>query len=169
MGLVEDHLHGFWFPDEHHNRIFGDYGIYHEGFEDDPYPWFKTKDIPVSQIDWKRFPVIGFVFDFGDGHKFDITFKTMREKEKGDAKLHFPYLVDQRGVAPEQYPPDEDAYENDDKNISGSMEDFLYDDCAICQVQKEAVVNGKTLTREKLTKAFEKATGKGKAKNYERT
>ncbi len=114
MDWVEDHLHGFWFPDRRRNRIYGDYGIFHEAMEDDPHPTFKTKDVFISQIDWKTYPKIGFVFDFGDGHEFDIEVKATREKESSDNKKSFPRLIDQRGISSAQCPPcEEDDEENE--------------------------------------------------------
>lgn len=151
MGWVEDHLHGFWFPDRRRNRIYSDYGIYDENMEDDPFKKLKTQDIPISQIDWERYPVLGFVFDFGDGHEFDIRIKSIREQTKQDGIKSLPILIDQRGVAPEQYPDcEEDA------------EDILNDDCDICQLQKEALAQGRSLDTDELRKAFQKANNGAK-------
>lgn len=104
MDWMEDHLHGFWFPDERRNRIYGTYGVYHENMEDDPHPTFKTQNVPISQIDWKKYPTLGFVFDFGDGHEFDITLKQTSVITSKAKNLSYARLIDQRGVAPEQYP-----------------------------------------------------------------
>lgn len=104
MDWMEDHLHGFWFPDERRNRIFGTYGMYDEHMEDDPHPTFKTQNIPVSQIDWKKYPTLGFVFDFGDGHEFDISLKQSSVETSKSKQRPCARLIDQRGVAPKQYP-----------------------------------------------------------------
>jgi hypothetical protein len=104
MGWGEDHLHGFWFPDERRNRIFSEYGIFHEEMEDDPFTMLKTQEIPVSQVDWNKYPVLGFMFDFGDGHEFDILLKNRRDARPNEKRKAFPRLTDLRGVAPEQYP-----------------------------------------------------------------
>lgn len=108
MDWVEDHLHGFWFPDERRNRIYGMYGMYHEHMEDDPHPIFKTQDIPISQIDWRKYPTMGFVFDFGDGHEFDITLKQSSVETSKAKRRPVARLIDQRGVAPEQYPANDE-------------------------------------------------------------
>jgi len=108
MDWVEDHLHGFWFPDERRNRIFGSYGMFHEEMEDDPHPTFKTKDVPISQVDWEKYPVLGFVFDFGDSHEFDIALKQSCTEASNTKRRPLPLLIDQRGVAPEQYPEDDE-------------------------------------------------------------
>jgi hypothetical protein len=104
MEWVNVHLHGFWLPDEHRMRIFNSFGIFHDGMEDDPYPTYKTKHVRICDLPWKEEPIIGFMFDFGDGHEFDIQFRGRRKRTKKDRANAFPYLSDQRGVAPEQYP-----------------------------------------------------------------
>lgn len=147
MEWDEDHLHGFWLPDARRNRFFGDYGIYHKDAEDEPFTKFKTTDIPVSQIDWSHHPILGLVFDFGAGHEFDITLKMRRPFKKSDKMNEFPRLIDQRGIAPEQYPEEE-------PEDGGSI---LFDDCSICQTQISALKEGRTLSLSELTEAFKKA------------
>ena len=72
-------------------------------WEDDPYPTYKSDSIRMCQIDYKKFPKLEFIFDFGDGHRFDITFRSVREDSR-KTREKYPAVVDQRGAAPEQYP-----------------------------------------------------------------
>jgi len=148
MNWADDHLHAFSIPDEGRFRIFGKYGIYHQDAEDAIHPTFKTKDVMVSQIDWKKYPVLGFVFDFGDGHEFDVTLKERAEAKDGKEPA-FPLLVDQRGVGPEQY-PDDDEEDPDSEN-------FFFDDCAICSAQKNALQTGRSMTEDELVELFHEA------------
>jgi len=108
MGWQEDHLHGFWFPDERRVRHHGDRGLFHKNMEDDPHPTYKTNDIQIAQIHWEAFPKIGFAFDFGESHEFDIEWKSVRPLTGTETRDVFPLLIDQRGVAPKQYPDEED-------------------------------------------------------------
>lgn len=39
---------------------------------------------------------------------------------------------------------------------SGAPEDFIFDDCAICQAQKKAILDGKNLSIDELKEAFKK-------------
>lgn len=158
MDWAHDHCHGFWLPDKRHCRMYGDYGIFDEGIEDDPHPKFKTHNVSISHIDWKRFPVLGFVFDFGDGHEFDITCKGIREVLPSEKHRQLPRLVDQRGVAPEQY-PDEDGDQS-----QGENDDFLFDDCDICVAQKNTIAAGGNLNEEVLIKLFQDANTKNRGK-----
>lgn len=73
-------------------------------WEDDPYPTYKSDGFRICQIDYQKFPKLEFIFDFGDGHRFDITFRGTRAQSSDDLKKKFPLLTDQRGIAPQQYP-----------------------------------------------------------------
>lgn len=42
----------------------------------------------------------------------------------------------------------------------GKLDDFLFDDCPICQAMKKADKQGRSLSLEELTKAFNKAKKK---------
>ena len=44
---------------------------------------------------------------------------------------------------------------------SGAPEDFLFDDCSICQAQKNAIMEGRNLSEKELRKAFKEAKEKG--------
>lgn len=108
MDWDNDHMHGFELPDpeEKPNRKFAQsqYEFFCEYWEDDPHPYFKTSEIRISDIDYKKVPKMKFNFDYGDGHRFDIEFKGARKVKDNSMWNEFPVLVDQRGVAPEQYP-----------------------------------------------------------------
>jgi len=113
MGWLNDHLHAFYLPEKRGTNIFGynfsPYGINSQYLEDDPYPTYKTNQIRVANIDYVKHPKMGFVFDFGDGHVFHVIFRGMRAAGERDNIEDFPKLVDQRGVASEQYPNYEEA------------------------------------------------------------
>lgn len=107
MNWDNDHMHGFEIPDHDpkaDRRFPSPYEFYHEDFEDDPHPYFKTCQIKICDIDYKKVPKMEFMFDYGDGHRFDVEFKGVREVKDSSKWNEFPVLVDQRGVAPEQYP-----------------------------------------------------------------
>lgn len=105
MGWKIDHLHGFSFP--HPNPEFpgqvSPYTIFPKYSEDDQYPTFKSDKIHVYDIDYKKQPKIDYIFDFGDGNRFDLDFISYRELSSGEKIQQFPRLTDQRGVAPKQY------------------------------------------------------------------
>lgn len=108
MDWMNDHCHGFSFPerDQGNKRLFSlKYTFYNNGWEDDPHPTFKSNQIKISDIDYKKNPKLRFMFDFGDGHEFDIELKKIRKIKDKESKTDFPQIIDQRGVAPEQYPP----------------------------------------------------------------
>jgi len=107
MGWANDHMHGFFVPEGRGKMKYYAYtenGIYAPGMEDDPFPTFKSDQVRIASIDYGKYPKLGFVFDFGDGHRFDIVWKGTREGSKGHNDEDMPRLVDQRGVGPEQYP-----------------------------------------------------------------
>ena len=106
MGWAKDHLHGFFIPEGRGSMKYYAYtenGIYAPGMEDDPSPTFKSDQVRIGNIDYEKYPKIGFVFDFGDGHRFDILWKGTRIGAK-EQDGSMPKLIDQRGVGPEQYP-----------------------------------------------------------------
>ena len=107
MGWANDHLHGFFVPESRGKMKYYAYtenGIYAPGMEDNPFPTFKSDQVRIPNINYEKYPKLGFVFDFGDGHRFDIVWKETREDSKGHNDEDMPRLVDQRGVGPEQYP-----------------------------------------------------------------
>ena len=107
MDWMNDHCHGFSFPerDSNNKRFFSlKYTFYNDGWEDDPHPTFKSNQIRICDIDYQKNPKLRFMFDFGDGHEFDIEFKRTRNIAVEESGKNFPRIIDQRGVAPEQYP-----------------------------------------------------------------
>lgn len=107
MDWQNDHMHGFNLRDpEKKQWYFFDsrYTFYAPGWEDDPHPTYKSDQIRINDIDYAKNPKLRFLFDYGDGHEFEIEFKSSRKKTKADSRVEFPLLVDQRGVAPNQYP-----------------------------------------------------------------
>ena len=108
MGWDNGHLHAFRLA-RHGARARG----LRRGFEittdtggesDARHPQYMTNGVLVSHVDHWRYPLMHFEFDFGDGHEFAVAFMGIRPLAKGERASGYPRLVDQRGVAPEQYP-----------------------------------------------------------------
>ena len=133
MDWENDHMHGFGFPKESGDKKFdfftSPYTIYAPGWEDDPYPTYKTNQVKISQIDWNVYPKIQFVFDFGDGHLFNVVLKETMPSMDNVLEETFPQLIDQRGVAPEQYPDLED--DKIEKELESG--NWFHEDCKLCQ------------------------------------
>ena len=108
MDWDNDHMHGFEFPERRArpDPYFTGSAIamFAPGWEDDPHPTFKTDEIRICDLDSSRHPRLEFMFDFGDGHRFDVVYKGKRQIDKKERAGGFPRVTDQRGVAPEQYP-----------------------------------------------------------------
>jgi len=108
MDWDNDHMHGFEFfgynkkPDPLHTG--SSIAFFAPGWEDDPHPTFKSNEIHICDIDYIKQPKLGFIFDFGDGHRFVIEFKGIRDINKKEKVKNLPCLLDQRGIAPDQYP-----------------------------------------------------------------
>jgi len=108
MDWQNDHMHGFEFPGEikRPDSFFTGSSIafFAPGWEDDPHPTFKTDEIRVCDINYKKMPKLNFTFDYGDGHMFEIIFKKVRDiKNKKEIK-EMPRVINMHGIAPEQYP-----------------------------------------------------------------
>lgn len=108
MGWNNDHLHAFFFGEKRGKVVFSHwytpYEIGSEGMDNDQYPILHTNEVFVSSVDFSKHPKLGFVFDFGDDHRFMMEYKGMRDAHTIDTKESFPRVTDQRGVGPEQYP-----------------------------------------------------------------
>ncbi len=107
MGWEDDHMHGFEFPghDKPDPLLTGSsIEFFAPGWDDDPHPTFKTDDIKIRDVDYVKHPKLNFIFDYGDGHMFNIIFKGARNIKRKEKVSGFPRVIDQRGVAPEQYP-----------------------------------------------------------------
>lgn len=108
MDWISDHMHGFDIPGTEREpdplMTGSSKSFFAPGWEDDPHPTYKTVEIRICDVDYNKLPKLDFTFDYGDGHEFKVEFKSMRKMGQKDNKTHFPQLVDQRGVAPEQYP-----------------------------------------------------------------
>ncbi|MDD5738958.1 MAG: hypothetical protein PHY72_03505 [Candidatus Pacebacteria bacterium] len=107
-----DHMHGFTIPgiekkSESNLEFFEPSTLlefFAEGWEDDPFPTYKSNEIKICQIDYLKHPILDFIFDFGDGHEFQIIYKGTRAIKSSEKKTMFPAITDQRGIAPKQYP-----------------------------------------------------------------
>ena len=108
MGWDNDHMHGFEIPEKKRKPdpfLTGSCNAFFApDWEDDPHPTYKTDEVCIQDIDYSKMPKLDFIFDFGDGHRFDIEFKGSRASKKKEKKGDFPKVTDQRGVGPEQYP-----------------------------------------------------------------
>lgn len=148
MNWDDDHLHSFWFPDTRKNRFFGDFGITSKYCEDEPFAKLKTNVVKLSQIQWEDFPMLGFVFDFGDCHEFDIVYKKTRLATPSDRTASFPRVIKSVGTAPEQYLLSESG-----DDVDGISDIFLSDGCPVCRVQKHAIAEGRSLSAKELFEA----------------
>jgi len=123
MGWMNDHMHRFVLPDisqKNYQFVRSRYVIYHdaEGWEDDPFPTFKTDSIRVDDVNYDTFPKLFFEFDFGDSHEFDIELKLVRGPEVGEVKSEFPKILKESGTPPEQYPEYNEDYCAEDEGLS---------------------------------------------------
>lgn len=120
MGWDNDHMHGFSLPKKPQFQSpfsfspfaeYYPYTFFSHGWEDDQYPTFGSNQIHICQINYNLYPILRFEFDFGDSHLFEIELRNKRNPEKKESRKTLPKFIDQRGVAPEQYPD----YETDTK------------------------------------------------------
>jgi hypothetical protein len=72
------------------------------GWDDDPHPTFKSSEVLICNMDYEKYPKLQF--EFGDSHMFEVLYKGIRKPVEKESKRTLPKLIDQRGVAPEQYP-----------------------------------------------------------------
>lgn len=78
MDWDNDHIHGFSFPYKRGKLTeyyVSPYTIYASGWEDDPFPTYKSDQIKIREINFEKYPKIRFVFDFGANHEFDLLYK----------------------------------------------------------------------------------------------
>lgn len=127
MDWDNDHMHGFSLPAKQKKGYFyyTPFTFFADGWEDDPYPTYKSNQIMICNINYETHPKLRFEFDFGDSHMFEVHFKRMRQPEKGVNIQTLPKVLDKRGVAPEQYPP----LEENELNNKG----WFREDCKLCQ------------------------------------
>jgi hypothetical protein len=107
MDWDNDHMHEFSLPEKRGKSAlywFSSYSMYPQGWEDDPHPTYKTDEVCIAHMNYEKYPKIGFMFDFGDGHRFSILYQGKRPLKQTDDVDIMPLLIDQRGAGPEQYP-----------------------------------------------------------------
>lgn len=133
MDWENDHMHGFSLPSKKNKGDFyySPFTFYAPDWEDDPFPTYKSNQIRICDFNYDLYPKLDFVFDFGDNHEFEIILKKVDNARKNTQK-EFPLLVDQRGVAPEQYPDYEQDF--DEKEIDDH--EPYSDNCKLCQQLK---------------------------------
>lgn len=139
MGWDNDHMHGFSLPERQRKDYFyyTPFTFFVEGWEDDPHPTYKSNQIMICNINYDAYPKLRFEFDFGDSHMFEVHLTGIRKLQKGESVKTLPKIIDQRGIAPEQYPPlDEDEDELNDQN-------WVHEDCKLCQELKNQGVEMK--------------------------
>ncbi|MDA1338019.1 MAG: hypothetical protein O2871_01515 [bacterium] len=130
MDWDNDHMHGFCLNKKGEVMFSKDSPFFYApGWEDEPFPAYKTDEIKICHIDYEKYPKLGFIFDFGAGHQFTVEFKGTRDKNRDEYVDDFPVLVDQRGIAPEQYP---DGGFEDQLSL-----DDLDDNCPLCRAIKD--------------------------------
>lgn len=134
MDWDNDHMHGFSFPEKQKKGYFyyTPFTFFADGWEDDPYPTYKSNQILICNIDYNLYPKLRFEFDFGDGHMFEVQFTEMKESQRGESIKTLPKILDQRGVAPEQYP----SLEEDLAHEGHENKDWFHADCESCQELK---------------------------------
>lgn len=111
MGWQNDHMHRFSIPGISKPRS-GKFDFEAEtkleffapGWQDDPFPTYKSNQIKICHIDYANHPKLDFIFDFGDCHEFEIIFKGVRDFFGPDELVKFPYISRYNGIPPEQYP-----------------------------------------------------------------
>lgn len=133
MDWENDHMYGFSLPGKKNRGDFyySPFTFYAPDWEDDPYPTYKSNQIRICDINYDLYPKLDFVFDFGDNHEFQIILKKI-ENVPANKSEECPMLIDQRGVAPEQYPD----YEQDlDEGMIDNHEPYS-DNCKLCQQLK---------------------------------
>ncbi|MCU0652961.1 MAG: plasmid pRiA4b ORF-3 family protein [Candidatus Pacebacteria bacterium] len=111
MGWRYDHMHGFTLPGISKPRSgkfefesATELEFFAPGWEDDPFPTYKSSQIKICHIDYAKHPRLDFIFDFGECHEFEITFKGVRDYCGPDEKVKFPYVSHYNGIPPVQYP-----------------------------------------------------------------
>jgi len=118
MNWENDHMHGFDLksPRREDTMMTGSsITFFAPEWEDNPHPTYKTHQVLIADLDYAKQPKLKFMFDYGDGHEFDVEFKGTRALNKNEKETDFPQLIDQRGVAPEQY-PDWDEFEDESES-----------------------------------------------------
>lgn len=106
MGWDNDHLHAFFFKAKEGRGVSYWYNSFEIGspfLEDDQHPTLHTNEILVASIDYTKHQKMGFVFDFGDNHRFFMEYKNVRGVNEDEDIVDFPKVIDQRGVPPVQY------------------------------------------------------------------
>ena len=150
MDWENDHMHGFGLPKDMTKKnwmFFTTTNVFYApGWEDDPHPTYKSDQIRIADINYTLFPKMQFVFDFGDGHLFDIVLKEVTKPFEKESEKNFPMLVDLRGVAPEQYP------DLDMKFVDGSDDEIIDDNCLACLDPKGELNLVERLKEPKLKK-----------------
>lgn len=100
-----DHLYSFYM-DNQFNRRKRDYNMeFTCPFESEG---MKTANVKVGVFKFEKGQKFAYLFDFGDCHRFEIEVIDFGKVEKSK---QYPFLVDSKGEAPEQYPD----YESDDE------------------------------------------------------
>src|SRR3989344_3019054 len=132
MGWDNDHMHGFSLPEKQKGGYFyyAPFTLFADGWEDDAYPTYKSNQIMICNIDYDLYPKLKFEFDFGDSHIFEIHLKEIRDSQNGESLKNLPKVVDQRGIAPEQYQPLEDGlndnfFEDSADDLKGKFIPFM--------------------------------------------
>jgi len=81
MGWRNDHMHGFTVPgikrpsdDSIPFDATTELTFFAPPWEDDPFPTYKSDEISICLLNYQKHPTIEFIFDYGDGHRFTVSF-----------------------------------------------------------------------------------------------
>ncbi len=102
FGWADSHLYSFWMSGKFWDRNGEEYTA---PFEVDEMGKPKqSADVPVGELGLRKGKKIAYIFDFGDEWRL-----LLRVVDSWDAAGEsYPMLVYAKGIAPPQYPPDDD-------------------------------------------------------------
>lgn len=107
MGWENDHMHGFSFPpaeDDKNVSSYSPYTFFAPQWQEDQHPIFTSDQILICHLNYDRFPMLRFEFDFGDSHLFEVSLKKIRKAKRDETYKTLPKVIAQQGKAPKQYP-----------------------------------------------------------------
>ena len=106
MGWENDHMYGFSFPqaeDDKNLFSYSPYTFFAPDWQEDQHPIFTSDQIMICHINYDRFPMLRFEFDFGDSHLFEVSLKKIRKTQRDETYKTLPKVITQQGKPPKQY------------------------------------------------------------------
>lgn len=108
FGFQFDHCFGFYDNFQKYHDSKKAYELFVDIGEERSRPWTKgVKNTKISQVFKSPGDKMHFLFDYGDCWHFAVELKEIKNAEKWDLK---PVILESIGKAPEQYPPCEDEF-----------------------------------------------------------